>query len=120
VDCEKIWKKMTQTGYILDRRQNFEALVFASDENADTLEISRALEYDDQDIAYGMNMYSVVRSQRTYYGGVTDWGLEGLEFMIELDAEAARILELPTRTYITLDEPGAGLVQTHMARILAG
>lgn len=56
------------------------------------LELQRALAFDDQDVALGMDTYCVVSSDGpTHYGGVASCVLQGGQLHLRFQPEAARV-----------------------------
>ena len=57
--------------------------------------IQRALSFDDQDVALGMNTHCLTNEvQATVYGGVREYCILDRRLALELSDEAARALEL--------------------------
>jgi len=81
-----------------DEELNFEALVMAETPNGEgeSLQIQRALEFDDQDRRLGQDTYCLVVTQGpTFYGGVEGWRiLPGRALVLRLSADAANELEV--------------------------
>lgn len=76
---------------------NAAVLVLAEKEKGGLrLELQKALEYDEQDVALGMDTYCLCTERGDCcYGGVKAWRLSADSFEIELDDRAAAILETP-------------------------
>ncbi|MBV9789138.1 MAG: hypothetical protein JOZ51_13230 [Chloroflexi bacterium] len=58
------------------------------------IEIQKPLEVDDQDRELGMDTYCLsLADGRTHYGGITAIQIQGDRLSIEIDAQAARVLD---------------------------
>lgn len=74
-------------------RYNVEYVEFAehADGSGQTLEIQRALEFDEQDVELGQDTYCLVRdASATCYGGVTAWQFSGGRLTLSLEPAAAQ------------------------------
>jgi hypothetical protein len=78
------------------------------DGTGERLELQRALVFDDQDRATGMDTYCIsISSGASQYGGVRSWSLEGPILIIHLDDEASEILEVEGGFRLHVDVPPA-------------
>jgi hypothetical protein len=98
---------------------DYMVLAFAeeTDGSGDQLMIQRSLSAaDEQDRQLGMDTYCLVTaSQATHYGGVTSWELRGKELIIQLQADAARVLGVEGGFILQLavdQAASAGLLKT--------
>ena len=77
---------------------NAQYLVLAehADGSGRRLEIQRALDSDEQDVALGHDTYCFVTDdQVTHYGGAVAWTLEGPVLDLDLTVEASRAIGAP-------------------------
>lgn len=73
-----------------DHDYDFAAFSERPDGAGQTLEIQRAVEFDDQDVELGMDTYCLVLdASATHYGGVVAWQLVGGRLVFSLDQVAA-------------------------------
>jgi len=108
----------TGVAYLEDVALNYAALVFR-DSNDETLEIQRALVFDQQDQDQGMDTYClVVHAGPTYYGGVNDWHIHDDVLQLILGPEAAQTLGLPTALRLLLSPTEVPLVREHLPALL--
>ena len=88
------------------------------DEGAgDSIEIQRALTFDAQDVAQGMDTYCVVRGGASHYGGIVSWVVHSNVLALELSEAAASTLDLPAAVSIPIDDLGADLLRQHLPRL---
>jgi len=104
-------------GYLLDESVNAEVLMITDEGTGDTIEIQRALSFDAQDIAKGMDTYCLVRSRATHYGGIVSWVVQSSELSMELSETAAGSMSLPTSVTIPIDAVGADLLRQHLPHL---
>jgi hypothetical protein len=110
---------MTEVAYIEDVALNYAALVFRVS-NDETLEIQRALVFDQQDQDLGMDAYClVVNAGPTYYGGVDDWHIDDDVLQLVLGPEAAQTLGVPTALRLMLSPTEVPLVREHLPALLS-
>jgi hypothetical protein len=106
-------------GYTQDPDFNFEALVILDEPGGDTLEIQRALVFDEQDAATGMDTYCLVRAAgATHYGGVESWVVEDGKLALNLTEEAANMLQLPTEVEISVRASDQATLREHLAKLV--
>jgi Immunity protein 10 len=104
-----------------DDRLNARYLVLAehADGSGRRVEVQRALEFDDQDLALGMDTYCVVtEEQATHYGGVLHWRIEGSTLHVDLTEEAGRAMGA-SAFRIALPESELATVQRALLVLLA-
>ena len=83
------------------------------------LEVLRALEFDEQDVALGMDTYCLCTADgAAHYGGVIRWQVLDGVFGMELGEAAARDLQLPRSLRIRLEvsESDARVVEDGLRR----
>jgi Immunity protein 10 len=105
--------------YVQDDFLNTEAVVIEDQASGDAIEIQRALEFDDQDAALGMDTYCLVRGGASHYGGITRWIVLSDLLQLELEEGAAIDLALPATVIIPIDEPSADLLRKHLPALCA-
>jgi len=105
-------------GYFRDESLNVEALTILDSASGDVLEIQRALQFDDQDVALGLDTYCLVRGGLTHYGGVLAWKLNRGTLTFTLDLEAAKVLQLPDDISIPISPGGLPLIESQLGRLL--
>ena len=103
--------------YQLNDDFNAEVIVIEDEGTGDTIEIQRALRFDAQDVALGMDTYCLVRSGATHYGGIVRWVVHSHELEMELSDVAAATLSLPTAVAIPIDALGAELLRHHLPNL---
>ena len=99
---------------------NVEYVVVAqnADGSGHTLEIQRALEFDEQDAGLGMDTYCLVHDvSATHYGGVTAWHVRDRKLTLELDNTAAEQLGA-ARFVITVPEDAQDTIVHALQRLL--
>jgi hypothetical protein len=109
-----------EIGYVKDDNLNFECLAIRDQTSGDTLEIQRALEFDDQDAALGMATYCIARNGRSHYGGLVHWSLRNTTLTLGLDEHAAATLELPLVTQLEVSASDAELISDYLPRLFNG
>jgi Immunity protein 10 len=100
---------------------NSYALVMAEGdtESSARLELSIGLSSDTQDIALGMDTYSLcIETGACYYGGIRAWSIEHDCLEVILDNEACRVLDVKEGFRVTLSDQHIPLVRAAMQRIL--
>jgi hypothetical protein len=106
-------------GYTRDPDLNFEALVILDEPSGDTLEIQRALTFDEQDAATGMDTYCLVRAAgATHYGGVESWAVEDSKLTLTLSRQAATMLQLPPEVEISVSPSDQTTLLEHLTRLV--
>ncbi|MFJ4233840.1 Imm10 family immunity protein [Cellulosimicrobium cellulans] len=109
-----------RVGYTRSIEDNCEAIVLLDVESGDTIEIQRSLAHDPQDVALGMDTYAIVRGgAAVHYGGFVRFDVQGDLLALEIEPEAAGVLELPNLVELVLDKAAAGIVEQHLPRIVA-
>ena len=103
-----------RVGWDENVEHNYRALVFLDEKSGDTFEMQCAITWDEQDHELGEATYCLVRGGATYYGGVLAYRLSDRLLRLELDHEAAAVLELPTSFELSLDEPQEQMVRAHL------
>ena len=83
---------------------------FADDVGGSALLVSRADEFDEQDVRLGMDTYCVsTQAGAAHYGGITAVTLTGPELRIELSREAADELGLDQSLTLLLGDNAAAV-----------
>ena len=104
--------------FVRDEELNFEAVVFASD-TGERFHVQRALAFDDQDRASGMDTYcSVTANGATTYGGVRHLDLRERGVRLTFEVEAAESLGVPEVVDVDLDATSHHEVRRHLPRLL--
>ena len=103
--------------YLRDEELNAEMLVLEDEGSSDRIEIQRALTFDSQDVAQGMDTYCLVRGGAAHYGGIVRWVVHSNELALEFDDAAASTLDLPIALSIPIDDLGAELLRQHLPRL---
>ncbi|MET3977190.1 Imm10 family immunity protein [Cellulosimicrobium sp. TH-20] len=110
---------MIRVGFTRSIEGNYEAIVLLDAESGDTIELQRSLAHDPQDARLGMDTYAIVRgSAAVHYGGLVRFDVRGDVLVLELDPEAARVLELPDLLELTVDGAAAEIIKQHLPRIV--
>ena len=110
---------MVRAGFVRDVEDNYEALVLHDELSGDTIEFQRSLVHDAQDVALGMDTYAIVRNGgAAHYGGLAAFTVVDGVLHLDLDPDAAAVLELPCRTEIILDADAASAVEERLPRIV--
>jgi len=110
---------MTQIGYLWDDDLACEVVVIEDEAGEQWLEIQRGLDFDEQDVALGMDTYCLVRDgAATHYGGVRIWNLAEGVLTLHLTGEAAAALSLERRVRFTVDTDGESVLRECLPRIL--
>jgi len=108
-----------RVGFTRSIEGNYEAIVLLDAESGDTIELQRSLAHDPQDARLGMDTYAIVRgSAAVHYGGLVRFDVRGDVLVLELDPEAARVLELPDLLELTVDVASAEIIKQHLPRIV--
>ncbi len=111
---------MIRVDYTRSDEDDVEAIVLLDVESGDTIEFQRSLADDPQDAALGMDTYAIVRGgAAVHYGGLARFDLQGEVLALELDPEAAGVLDLPNLVELVLDDAAARIVEQHLPRIVA-
>ena len=76
---------VARVAYLRDEDLNTEMLVLEDEGSTDRIEIQRALTFDSQDVAQGMDTYCLVRGGAAHYGGMVRWVVHSNELTLELD-----------------------------------
>lgn len=111
--------EMAAVAFLTDLGADCEILVVAQYPTGEgaSLQISRGADFDEQDVALGMDTHCVVVDGATYYGGVVSWRLEGRMLTIELSEAAA--VDLGIRCLrIVLPDGGAEIADVALRRLL--
>ncbi len=107
-----------RVGYLEDRGSNYEAVVFAGSDG-EGLAIERPMVPDAQDIAMGLDTYSLsLTSGPTVYGGVTEWHRGIGTVTLQLTAQAADDLGVPQLLRLDVGQEQLEVVLPHLSRIL--
>ena len=112
--------EMAAVAFLTDLGADCEILVIAQypiGEGA-FLEISRGADFDEQDVALGMDSHCVVIDGATKCGSVASWHLDGSLLSIELTDAVAGDLGIRCLR-IELPEGGAEIVDVALGRLLA-
>jgi hypothetical protein len=105
---------LTNVGYTEDAELNCMALVFR-DSDGDSLEIQRALVFDQQDRDLGMDTYClVINASATHYGGISGWLISGDILELVLQPGAAQALDPPHLLRIPLTPAEIQLVEERL------
>lgn len=108
-----------KAGYVRDEDLNFEAVVLLDEESRDSIEVQRSLEFDDRDVAQGMDTYCILRTgAASHYGGVKAFSHDARSVTFEFTGEAAEVLELPTLVTIEVDPDQLRSVLPVLERLL--
>lgn len=110
---------MIDVAYVYDEELNFEGLLLHDRLSGDTLEIQRSIEFDEQDVALGMDTYCLVWQGATHYGGIVDWVIDGNSFTVHLSDDARAELGLPPLLTLGLDVEGVAVVRRHLPSLCA-
>ena len=111
---------MIRVGFTRSIEDDFEAIVLLDVESGDTIEFQRSLAHDPQDVTLGMDTCAIVRGgAAVHYGGLVRFEVQGDVLALELDPEAAGVLELPTLVELVLDGAAAEVIEQHLPRIVA-
>jgi hypothetical protein len=105
-------------GYMKDESLNTECLVILDEVSDDTIEVQRALKFDDQDVSLGQATYCLVRDGLAHYGGVLEWKVQGAVFTMVLDPSAASVLQLPREIELEVSHEGSQLIHDHLQKLL--
>lgn len=97
---------------------NSEGIFIVDRESGDELQLQRALFFDEQDRSLGQATYCLVRAGATHYGGVESWALDAGQLVLVLTEDAARVLELPQRLEIPIEDGSALMLDTWLPRLL--
>ena len=108
---------VARVAYLRDEELNTQVLVLEDEGSIDRIEIQRALTFDSQDVAQGMDTYCLVRGGAAHYGGIVRWVVHSNELALELDDAVASTLDLPIALSIPIDDPGAELLRQHLSRL---
>ena len=109
-----------RVGFTRSIKDDYEAIVLLDVESGDTIEFQRSLTHDPQDVRFGMDTYAIVRGgAAVHYGGLVRFDVRGYVLALELDPEAAEVLELPDLLELTVDGAAAEIIEQHLPRILA-
>ncbi len=111
---------MVRVGYVSDEELDFEAVVIAGDDLDDSIEVQRALTFDDQDRSLGMDTYCLVRGGTAkHYGGIEQWSVTDNVLSIRFTTEAAAALGLATVLNTVIETAARDLVVSHLHRLLS-
>ncbi|WP_454043826.1 Imm10 family immunity protein [Cellulosimicrobium sp. Marseille-Q8652] len=111
---------MIRVGFTRSIEDNYEAIVLLDVESGDTIEFQRSLAHDPQDVALGQDTYAIVRGgAAVHYGGLVRFDMRGDVLALELNADAAAALELPSLVELVVDDAAVGIVEQHLPRIVA-
>ncbi len=105
--------------YVYDEELNFEGLLLHDPVSGDRFEIQRSIEFDEQDVALGMDAYCLVRQGATHYGGIAEWAIHGNSFTVHLSNDAQAELGLPPLLAFGLDAEGVATVRRHLPTLCA-
>lgn len=119
--------RLDLTARLIGVDRDHDVLLVGLAENADLggwqLIFQRADEFDDQDVALGMDTYCIVSGNQegTIYGGVVDWEPIGntIDFSFTPDAAAELGMAINTRIRLEGSEAQVGQVVAGLRRILA-
>lgn len=105
---------MIDVAFVHDEELYFEGLFLRDRGSGDTFEIQRSIEFDEQDVAMGMDTYCLVWHGATHYGGIVEWAIDGNSFTVHLSDDARAELGLPPRLTLGLDAEGVAVVRRHL------
>lgn len=88
-------------------------------DSGETFEIQRSIEFDEQDVALGMDTYCLFWKGATYYGGIVEWGIDGYAFTVHLRTDAVAELGLPPLLAFDLDAVGVDVVRRQLPALCA-
>ena len=109
-----------RVGFTRSIEDNYEAVVLLDVESGDSIEFQRSLAHDPQDVALGMDTYAIVRGgAAVHYGGLVRFDVQDDVLTLELEPDAAAVLELPSLVELALDDAAAGMIELHLPRIVA-
>lgn len=111
---------MIRVGFTRSIEDSYEAIVLLDVESGDTIEFQRSLAHDPQGVALGMDTYAIVRGGgAAHYGGLVRFVVQDDVLALELEPDAAAVLELPNLVELALDDAAAGIIEQHLPRIVA-
>lgn len=105
---------MIDVAFVHDEELNFEGLLLRDRGSDDTFEIQRSIEFDEQDVALGMDTYCLVWHGATHYGGIVEWATDGNSFTVHLSNDAQAELGLPPLLAFSLDAESVAVVRRHL------
>jgi hypothetical protein len=105
--------------FVHDEELNFEGLSLRDRGSGDTFEIQRSIEFDEQDVALGMDTYCLVSHEATHYGGIVEWAIDGTSFTVHLSNDAQAELGLPPLLAFSLDSESVAVVRRHLPTLCA-
>lgn len=110
---------MIDVAFVHDEELNFEGLFLRDRDSGDTFEIQRSIEFDEQDVALGMDTYCLVWQEASHYGGIVEWAIDRNSFTVHLSNDAQVELGLPRLLVFSLDAESVAVVRRLLPTLCA-